>query len=75
MRRLIANYTYHQLLAQWRRKDFAVEVIPMLKGHPPRRGRHDCFHYNGRTQTVIGLKLGNNLVEPPSQRMSVHAGN
>ena len=86
MRRLLASYTniYHQLAAQFSRPDFAVEVLPALRGLPPRERRgyqqvankaalsHDCFHYNGRTQGMMGVNLWNNLIEKPDQRTSVY---
>ena len=86
MRRLLASYTniYHQLAAQFSRPDFAVEVLPALRGLPPRERRgyqqvankaalsHDCFHYNGRTQGMMGVNLWNNLIEQPDQRTSVY---
>ena len=86
MKRLLASYTkiYHQLAAQFSRPDFAVEVLPALRGLPPRERRgyqevvskaalsHDCFHYNGRTQGRMGLNLWNNLIEKPGQRTSVY---
>ena len=86
MRRLLASYTkiYHQLAAQFSRPDLAVEVLPALRGLPPRERRgyqqvvskaafsYDCFHYNGRTQGRMGLNLWNNLIEQPGQRTSVY---
>ena len=86
MRRLLTSYTntYHQLSRQFTRKDFAVEVVPALVGLPPKERRgyrevvskagltHDCFHYNARTQAMIGINLWNNLIETPSHRTSVY---
>ena len=86
MRKLLDSYAniYHQLAAQFRRQDFAVEVIPALRGLPPRERRGykqvvskeafslDCFHYNGRTQGMIGINLWNNLIEQPDRRTSVY---
>ena len=86
MKKLLASYTqiYHHLAAQFHRQDFAVEVIPALRGLPPRERRgdkhvvskaalsHDCFHYNGRTQGMIGINLWNNLIEKPGNRTSVY---
>ena len=86
MRRLVASYTkiYHQLAAQFRRPDFAVEVMPALTGLPPKEGRgyqqvvskeafsFDCFHFNGRTQGMMGINLWNNLVEQSDNRTSVY---
>ena len=88
MRSLLASYTniYHQLAAQFSRQDFGVEVIPALRGLPPKERRgdkqvvsktalsHDCFHYNGRTQGMIGINLWNNLIEQPGHRTSVYDG-
>ena len=88
MRSLLASYTniYRQLAAQFSRQDFAVEVLPALRGLPPkerRRGKqvvskaalsHDCFHYNGRTQGMMGINLWNNLIEQPGHRTSVYNG-
>ena len=87
MRRLLASYTniYHQLSKHFSRQDFAVEVIPALVGLPPKERSggyrevvskaglsHDCFHYNARTQAMIGINLWNNLIEAPSHRTSVY---
>ena len=86
MRKLLDSYTniYHQLAARFSRQDFAVEVIPALRGLPPKERRgykqvvskaalsHDCFHYNGRTQGMIGINLWNNLIEQPGHRTSVY---
>ena len=86
MRSLLASYTdiYHQLAAQFRRQDFAVEVMPAVSGLPPKVGRgykqvvnkeafsFDCFHYNARTQGMMGINLWNNLIEQSGNRTSVY---
>ena len=88
MRRLLASYTniYHQLAAQFSRPDLAVEVLPALRGLPPRERRgyqqvvskeaftFDCFHFNGRTQGMMGINLWNNLIEQSNNRTSVYDG-